>query len=395
MGGEQARIHHYVPRWYQRGFLRPGQGKFFYLDLHPETVVRGKVKYQRKALLHWGPANCFYKDDLYTLKLGGWTTDQIEKRFFGKIDSGGRQAVSAFGDYNGYSDVVHRAFRALPEYMDAQRFRTPGGLDQLKKLIGTKDQNAALLAMQRIFRFHTTMWMEGVWEIVRARRSPTKFIVSDEPVSFFNRRTFPSECEYPGEIELDRIGTRTIFPLNWDACLIISHLQLVRNPWTDPKASRVNARAYQGTVRYLLDTQFGHELEEDEVLRINYILKKRATRHIAASEEAWLYPEKQVSATNWSKLDDDWFLFPNPWKVRFSGGIAVGYKDGSSWAADEYGRHPGGPGYQDRLLHEEEWDFHIKAQREWAKKRTGRDIARVEDFSGNDTVGDGLMREYL
>jgi hypothetical protein len=47
-------------------------------------------------------------------------------------------------------------------------------------------------------------------------------------------------------------------------------------------------------MKNLLDTQFGRELEEDEVLRINYILKRRATRYIAAAEEEWLYPEKRV-----------------------------------------------------------------------------------------------------
>lgn len=54
-----------------------------------------------------------------------------------------------------------------------------------------------LLAMRNLYQFHTTMWMEGVWEILRARESPTKFIVTDEPVTFFNRRGFPSELKYP------------------------------------------------------------------------------------------------------------------------------------------------------------------------------------------------------
>jgi len=44
--------------------------------------------------------------------------------------------------------------------------------------------------MQRIFQAHTTMWTEGVWEIVGARQSATKFIVSDNPVTFFNAKAF-------------------------------------------------------------------------------------------------------------------------------------------------------------------------------------------------------------
>jgi hypothetical protein len=46
------------------------------------------------------------------------------------------------------------------------------------------------------------------------------------------------------------------------------------------------------------------------VLRTNYILKRRATRYVAAAEEEWLYPERRVSTTDWPQLDDDWFLFP-------------------------------------------------------------------------------------
>ncbi len=40
-------------------------------------------------------------------------------------------------------------------------------------------------------------------------------------------------------------------------------------------------------MKYFLDIQFGRELEEDEVLRINYILKRLSSRYIAAAEEEW------------------------------------------------------------------------------------------------------------
>jgi hypothetical protein len=51
---QQARDHHYVPQWYPKRFLPAGQSKFYYLDLHPETVNSNGFKYQRRALLHWG-----------------------------------------------------------------------------------------------------------------------------------------------------------------------------------------------------------------------------------------------------------------------------------------------------------------------------------------------------
>jgi hypothetical protein len=64
---------------------------------------------------------------LYTLRLGKLSTDDIEKRFFGAIDNHGREAVELFSDYNGMRKGLnlHRAFQVLPQYMDAQRFRTP------------------------------------------------------------------------------------------------------------------------------------------------------------------------------------------------------------------------------------------------------------------------------
>jgi hypothetical protein len=291
---------------------------------------------------------------------------------------------------------VHEAFQDLVQYMDAQRFPTPRGLDWLRNATSISDQNLTLLAMQQLFPFHATMWTEGVWEIVNAGRSPTRFLLSDEPVTFFNAGVFPGsrECAHPKDASLGDVGTRTLFPLGMDKCLIITHVQLVRDPWANPKRSRVNARAYQQTIADLRAIQFGRDLSEEEVLRINYILKKRATRYIAAIDEEWLYPEWRLSTTHWSKLDQDWFLLPHLWKVKFSAGIAVGYAGGRSWAMDEYGRSSRHPEYEDKQLRDREWILHLKARKEWAMRRRGRSVAHV-DKSDHDEVGDQLMEEFL
>jgi hypothetical protein len=397
MSTTQAHVHHYVPQWYQKRFLHAGQGKFYYLDLHPETKSNKGVKYQRRALLRWGPPSCFCKPDLYTLKLGNWSTDDFEKRFFGAIDSHGREAVDLFTEYSGVSEAkgdLHRAFRVLPHYMDAQRFRTPRGLDFLRATIDVRDHNLMLLAMQKLYRFHTTMWMEGIWEFVRARQSATKFICTDEPVSFFNRRGFPSEFPYPKDVGLELVGTRTLFPLSMDCCLIITHLQLVRNPWANPTTPRENARAYQDTIKNFMDTQFGRELEEEEVFRINHILKRRATRYIAAAEEEWLYPERHIAVKDWAKLDDDWFFLPNLYKVPFSAEIIVGDQDGSVWAMDEYGRQPGNPKFKDEELHAKEWATCQRAKLEWALKRKGKSLAHIDKFE-HDDIDDKIMSDDL
>ncbi len=395
MPNQQSHAHHYVPRWYQKRFLKPGQFEYSYLHLKPETIVHKGIKHQKRSVFHRGPATCFYEDDLYALKFGKATTDVIEKQFFGGIDWRGRKAVELFNDYGGFANVHPNNFNILTWYMGAQRFRTPKGLDYLKERTGQADHNVTLGVLGRFFQIYTTMWSEGIWEIVRARQSQTKFIVSDNPVTFYNRGTFPHLYPYPDDVGLEDIGTRTIFPLSLDACLIITHLQLVRNPRIGPHITRANARGFAQTMKYALETQFGRELEEDEVLRINFIIKKRAARYIAAAEEEWLYPERHALERKWSMLDDDWFLLPHLYKVPFGGQILVGYNDGSSWAMDEYGRTPDHPDYQDKEQHDREWKTFQQVKKDWAKKRKGHSVAHVDKFSGDEQVGDLIMQRDL
>jgi hypothetical protein len=245
-------------------------------------------------------------DDFYSLKLGELVNDVVEKTFFGAIDQRGAPAIAYLSAYDRISDELNDAYRTGLNYMGAQYFRTPQGLDWIAYHSAARNHNEALIAMREIFQRYTAMWMEGVWEIVRAENSTTKFIVSDQPVTFFNLGIFPAEETYPGGHDFTKIGTRTIFPLSAEACLIITHLQLVRNPWHQPLEIRTNARAFGRTVAHLTSIQFGRQLQEQEVLRINHILKSRATKFIAADNERDLYPEKYLDATDWAKLDHDW-----------------------------------------------------------------------------------------
>src|SRR5258708_36776124 len=77
--------NHYVPRWYQRRFLTPGETRFRYLDLKPDRIVGAPGRKFRTSLLHWGPDKCFARDHLYTLKLGRWMTDMAKHAFFKPI----------------------------------------------------------------------------------------------------------------------------------------------------------------------------------------------------------------------------------------------------------------------------------------------------------------------
>jgi hypothetical protein len=58
MADQISHEHHYVPRWYQKRFLAPGEEKLWYLDLKPEKVVidRGR-SYTKQALFRSYPAH--------------------------------------------------------------------------------------------------------------------------------------------------------------------------------------------------------------------------------------------------------------------------------------------------------------------------------------------------
>ena len=219
--------------------------------------------------------------------------------------------------------------------MGAQRFRTPRGLDEIKKISSWEDltpfaevyvstrrfrlppefyrmrkmrsqlapdgPNQILSVLMGVFQAYSTMWMEGVWEIVRARQSKTKFIVSDNPVTFYCRSMFPSDWLYPNDCNLKQSVRAPCFRL---VSIRASSSRICSSP--EPKATptglRENARYYDQTVKHLGEIQFGRELNQSDVVRINYILKKRATRYIAAAEKEWCIPSgmcPRLTGGNW------------------------------------------------------------------------------------------------
>jgi len=180
-----------------------------------------------------------------------------------------------------------------------------------------------------------------------------------------------------------------------DSCLIITHLQLARNPWSNPNEDRENARIFDQTIANLTDIQFGRELEEHEVLRINHILKQRATRYIAAANGEWLFPERHLDGRHWTKLDDDWFLLPHLCKVGFSSMIMVGHTDGRVSGMDEYGRNPGHPFFNDEVRRNSEFQRFQKSKLEWSKRRFGKSMAHVVNQMREDSMGDREMDYFL
>jgi hypothetical protein len=246
--------NHYVPVWYQERFLpTTGERKFRYLDLAPEQFrdERGIVR-TKTALKRWGASSCFKKTDLYTTKYGQYESTDIEQFFFGRVDNEGRPAVEFFSRYNSFHDVTgeinpEKMFHALLNYMSIQKFRTPKGLRYLSTLIKLLDKNQVLIRMQQWQNLHCAIWTECVWALVNADRTETKFIVTDHPVTVYNREVFPESAiaRQLTDPDFRMNGTHTIFPLSPSRILILTNLSWARNPYGDATKPRPNPGAFR------------------------------------------------------------------------------------------------------------------------------------------------------
>jgi hypothetical protein len=288
------------------------------------------------------PKGCFRDYDLYSTRFGTVINDEVEKFLFGSIDVRGARAVRAFA--SGDPSEMHHAFQDFFEFIDAQKLRTPKGLDWIKACYASLNQTQLMVEMQGLRFMHCTMWTEGVREIVSAEASDVKFIVSDHPVTLYNASVSPTAlgCAYPDGPSIEWIGTQTVFVLDANTCLILTHLEYAQNPGAaNPITPRTHAR-YRGSSLVRTDAFIRtRKLSRDEVVAINYLLKHRARRFLAASNRDWLFPER--SFTEWRAIAQ--ILLPKDDLWRFGGEIYVGYADGSSHHQDAFGRTSGAHEY--------------------------------------------------
>lgn len=337
MTDQQTRNNHYVPQWYQRGFLALGQSRLFHLNLDPDhkTLLDGR-QVPRTALHEWGTKNCFVEYDLYTTHFGPIVNDDVEKYLFGAIDDQGARAVRAFALGN-HADV-HESFQDFFEHMAAQKMRTPKGLDWIRSCYGALGQVDVMVEMQALRLMHCTMWVEGVREIVSAHDSDVKFILTDHPVTVYNAAVDPTseQCAYPQDPLVAAVGSQTVFALDANTCLILTHLEYAKEPdQVDLTRLRTNAR-HLGVGMTRTDNFIrNRRLSRKEVIAINHLLKSRAKRYIAAADKTWLYPEQEFNGS-WAQIAK--VLLPKTDLWRFGGEIYVGYKDGTSGYWDEHGR---------------------------------------------------------
>lgn len=381
---KQYRHNHYVPEWYQKRFLpaTTGARKFYYLDLKPETVITDSGhRYKRSELLHWGPQKCFAEDDLYTTKFGNFESTEIEEKFFGEIDRKGKLAVEYFSDFQ-HPDVNTEAFMDLMNYISVQKLRTPKGLNYLKSKTRTTDKNELLFKLQEFRNVFCALWSECIWQLADCTNTETKLIVSDHPVTVYNKNFFPasSMANKMGDPEIWYSGTHTYFPLSETRVLILTNISWIRQPYGNPLKSRPNPYLFRQTVFNFTAIQTHRELEELEVIKINHITKSRAHRYVAARKKEWLYPENNFTHKSWTEFGDDYVFMPDPRSVSFTTQIMVGYENGHSQVFDGYGRRPGQSGFSGENTNLQEWDSFHAFQGEYARRFGPRRRGRCMEY---------------
>lgn len=384
MSKNNSTVHHYVPQWYQHLFIPQStkDKRYHRLDIYPKRIWIDKCRsFIHNPIKFLGPISCFQEDDLYTLFFGKDSDDVIETRFFGDIDRKGNIAVNFFNDWK-MATESGQMLQDLVRYLDAQKMRTPKGLDFLRKLVKPGSNRDLLFWMTNLWQMNCTIWMEGVWEILDCKDAPTHLIVSDNPVTTYNKSLFPLslQCQYPFDAPIGMLGTHTIFPLGPTKLLVITNLGYVRNPDVNRLKERENPRQFAQTLFDLRKIQTGRALKEEDVIAINYILKSRSRKYIASSEREWLFPEKYMPSKMWDKLGDRFFLMPDPRKVSFSTDTIVGYKDGSAWGMDEYGRRSTQNGEAAEALRRAEFKTFEKHKSLWDSSFGNLDIKELRKY---------------
>ncbi|EHU1559717.1 DUF4238 domain-containing protein [Acinetobacter baumannii] len=330
-----TRDNHYVPQWYQKGFMDEKANQLCHLTHRKIDLKNGEFK--TVSSKKWQTsAQRFYEIDLYSTFLGTEINDDIEKKLFGPIDDNGAKAVKAF--LTNDESQWHHNFLDLFTYLDAQKIRTPKGLDWIKTRYPQLSQLELMVEMQALRTINCTLWSEGVREIVSAENSDVKFIISDHPVTIYNYACSPNsiECNYPNDPDIALKGSQTIFPLDKNRCLILTNQEYAEDPeGINPMEARTNATRIRETFVSTIDFIKSRKLTRDEVIKINYIIKSRAKISIAAGNANWLHPEENLKC-EWAELSD--VLLPPSDKIHHNSKMYVHFEDGTIHYQDAFGR---------------------------------------------------------
>jgi hypothetical protein len=176
--------------------------------------------------------------------------------------------------------------------------------------------------------------------------------------------------------------------LDLDKALILTNLSWVRNPYGNPTKQRPHAELFRGAMFKFTDIQTGRFLTDEEVVKINYVIKNRASRYVAAEKEEWLYPEKYLKLNNWSEIGKSYLFMPDPRSLSFSSEVIIGYGNGRSDAFDEYGRKPWHADFKEERRHQKEWDSFQAFKGEYARLFGPKRRGLGYEFGGRDRSED-------
>ncbi|WP_139852003.1 DUF4238 domain-containing protein [Acinetobacter pullicarnis] len=345
----KTRDNHYVPQWYQKGFIDEKDNQLCHLSRRKIDLQNGEFKIINSKKWQTS-AQRFYEIDLYSTFFGTEINDDIEKKLFGPIDDNGSKAVKAF--LTDDESLWHHNFLDLFTYIDAQKIRTPKGLDWIKSRYPELTQLELMLEMQALRTIHCTLWSEGIRELVSAEDSDVKFIISDHPITIYNYACSPNskECQYPNDPDIALKGSQTIFPLDKNRCLILTNQEYAQDPInTNPLEPRTNAIRNRQSLVSTIDFINCRKLTRDEVSKINYIIKCRAKTSIAAGNKNWLHPEENLGCT-WDELRT--VLLPPPDKISTYSEMYAQFEDGTTHYQDSFGRSTKQNDYLNKLVDE-------------------------------------------
>ena len=175
--------------------------------------------------------------------------------------------------------------------------------------------------------------------------SETKFIVSDHPVTIYNRSCTPENprwCKGPDDPDIRLHATHTLFPLSSERLLILTNRLWACNPHRPPIEMRPNPNFFRGAMFNFLEIQARRgPVGAGSPLKINYIIKRRAYRYIAAGREEWLYPEAPRQGAWKSRSEADICSCPTLGRFTPEPRSSSGYGDGSNGGEGHVRPSPG------------------------------------------------------
>ena len=73
----------------------------------------------------------------------------------------------------------------------------------------------------------------------------------------------------------------------------------------------------------------------------------------------------------------------------------MGFKNGSVFGVDEYGRGPGHPRYEDEEMRQFDFQRAEVSKKEWVRRRFQKPVSHLVNQMREDTMGDLRMERYL